>query len=66
MNNNHDRAALLIAMAAVLNARIAGMVAENDFRKQKGETVAYDEMAFETEIVNSGCSEADARNLLGW
>lgn len=39
------RAAVLIARAAALNAEIAGMIAENQWRQSNGNAMAYDEAA---------------------
>lgn len=41
-----QQAAFIIAQAAVFNAEIAGMVAENQWRTHRGEVIAYAEDAF--------------------
>jgi hypothetical protein len=63
--NENQKAALLMARAAVLNAKIAGMVAENDFLKQRDMSIAYDEAAFCKVVDESGCTENAALTLLG-
>ena len=50
-----QKAAYIIAMAAMLNARTAGMVAENRIREMNGHAHAYGEADFEREINASGC-----------
>ena len=47
--------AYVVAMAAVLNAQVAGMVAENQWRSHRGEVIAYAEDAFSDLIDKSGC-----------
>ncbi|MCH7910952.1 MAG: hypothetical protein IIB38_15225 [Candidatus Hydrogenedentes bacterium] len=55
-----ERAAFLIAQAAILNAEIAGMVAENMQREAVGASMAYGEDAFQEVIDKSICKrEAD-------
>ena len=55
-----ERAAFLIAQAAILNAEIAGMVAENMQREACGHSMAYGEEAFQQVIDKSICKrEAD-------
>ena len=44
--NEEARAAFIVAQAACANARIAGMVAENQHRLSLGQSIAYDEAAF--------------------
>lgn len=41
-----ERIAFVTARAAELNARVAGMVAENQLRQQRGESIAYGEAEF--------------------
>jgi len=50
-----QQAAYLIAQTAVLNATIAGMVAENMQRKALGQSMAYVEDAFQDFINDSRC-----------
>lgn len=50
-----QKAAFIMAQAAVLNAEIAGMVAENIYRQACGKTIAYDEQAFEVLVGRSSC-----------
>ena len=52
--NEEQRIAYVIAQAAVLNATIAGMVAENEYRKQCGNQIAYDEICFVKAVESSG------------
>lgn len=47
--NENARAAFIMAQAALLNARIEGLKATNEYRARRGESQAYDESAF-TEI----------------
>lgn len=53
---DEQKAAFIMAQAAVLNAEIAGMVAENMQRQALGHSMAYDEAAFETLVNRSGCN----------
>ena len=46
--------AYAMAMTAVFNAQIAGMVAENDQRKHLDQSMAYDEDACQKAIDSSG------------
>ncbi|MDH5667859.1 MAG: hypothetical protein OEY86_07610 [Nitrospira sp.] len=48
--------AFLIAQAAILNATIAGMQAENQQRIHRGESIAYPERAFEAVCNDSLCN----------
>jgi hypothetical protein len=48
--NEDQRAAFIVAQAAMLNARIAGMEAENRGREHRGEAPAYVQIAFEQVI----------------
>lgn len=48
------RAAILFAKSAELNARVAGMVAENTNREQRGESMAYTESDFDSVIIDCG------------
>lgn len=41
-----QKAAFVVAQAALLNARVAGMTAENQYRSSRGLTIAYGEDAF--------------------
>ena len=41
-----QKAAFVVAQAALFNARVAGMVAENQYRTSRGLMVAYGEDAF--------------------
>ncbi len=40
-------AAFVLSQTALLNAEVAGMLAENDYRLHRGETVAYRDEDFE-------------------
>lgn len=51
------RAAVLVARAAALNAEIAGMIAENQWRQSNGNAMAYDEEAFFQAIARNGLGE---------
>ncbi len=42
-----QKAAFIMAQAACLNAEIAGMVAENQWRAHRGESPAYSEQGFQ-------------------
>ena len=44
--NKNQAAAYVMAQAALLNAEIAGMQAENEFRTQIGKTIAYGDESF--------------------
>jgi len=46
--------ALVLALAAKLNATVAGMVAENNQREHQGESMAYQQDSFQIEIERSG------------
>lgn len=59
-----QRCAFLVAQAAVLNARVAGMHAENMMRVHRGENIAYAEEAFEKEISSSVCNWNSAIDYL--
>jgi hypothetical protein len=48
-------AAQVMAIAAELNCRVAGMVAENQFRAHRGEAPAYVEEDFERAHLDTGC-----------
>jgi len=50
-----QKAAFIIAQAAVLNATILGMEAENSMRAYRGEAPAYDETAFIHAVNASSC-----------
>ena len=50
-----QQAAYIMAMAAVLNATVAGMVTANKQREMDGESQAYPESAFTDAINTSGC-----------
>jgi len=52
-------AAYVNAMAAVLNARVAGMEAENTTRLRRGEPLAYSYDEFQEAIEESGCHHND-------
>lgn len=52
--NDEQKAAYIIAQAAVLQATVAGMAAENMIRWHRSESMAYDESAFEDAINKSG------------
>lgn len=45
--NSQEACAYVIAQAAALNARIAGMVAENQWRLHVGQAMAYNEVDFQ-------------------
>lgn len=48
--NEQQRSAFVIAQAAMLNAEIAAMQAENQMRAHRGETPAYADMEFNAVI----------------
>lgn len=58
--NENQRAAFIMAQAAVLQAEVAGMVAENQHRLSLGHSIAYGEDAFQAAIARSGCAHNDA------
>jgi len=43
---DEQKAAFVMAQAALLNARVAGMVAQNQFRMSYDNSISYDENAF--------------------
>ena len=49
------QAARVMALAAELNCKVAGMDAENKHRVSIGESIMYGEDAFEAVIVETGC-----------
>jgi len=51
-----QRCAFLIAQAAVLNAKVFGMQAENMQRAHRGESMAHTEQSFQNEIDGSICA----------
>lgn len=53
--NEEQKAAYIIAMAANLNATVAGMQAKNQMCEYRGECPAYVETDFERAINASGC-----------
>ena len=53
--NEEQKAAFVMAQAAVLNAIIAGMQAENQMREHQGYVPAYVESHFQDAINASGC-----------
>lgn len=59
-----QRCAFLVSQSAVLNARIAGMQAENQQRIHRGESLAYAEDAFNKEIDASICNWNSALDYL--
>jgi hypothetical protein len=50
-----QKAAYVMAMVAIFNAQIAGMVAENMQREHLGGSMAYTEKEFQKVIDESGC-----------
>ena len=52
---DEQKAAYIMAQAAVLNATVAGMTAENEDRISRGLTIAFDEAAFVAVVNDSGC-----------
>jgi len=60
---DEQKAAYIMAQAAILNATIAGMVAKNQGRASRGETMAYDEEDFVIEIDDSSCHHHAVLNL---
>lgn len=50
-----QKAAYIMAQAAALNARVAGMRAENDWRISCGNSIAYTEEHFEAVVTEYGC-----------
>lgn len=63
--NKELAAAVLNAKAAVLNARISGMVAENMMRASDGAAMAYVEADFQAVLRDSGINEELFDILLG-
>ncbi len=57
--------AYVLAMIAVLNATIAGMVAENMQRQHRGESMAYVQADFAQEIKGSGMHHNAVLTTLG-
>lgn len=62
---NEQALALVFARSAVLNARVAGMIAENDYCKQVGKTVAYGKDDFEKAIEESGLHRNEIVQMFG-
>ena len=58
-----EKAAFVVAQAAILNARVQGMVAENMQRSHRGESMAYMEDHFVKVVDESGIGHND---LIGW
>lgn len=58
------KSAYIIAQAAVLNARVAGMVAENQDRIRKGESLAYIEEDFRKLVDKSSCGHNEVISYL--
>lgn len=59
-----QRAAFLISQSVVTMVEALGMVAANDYRKHRGEVIAYDEAAFEELIQRSGIGHNAALGTL--
>ena len=57
------RAAVLIARAASLNAEVAGMNAANELCRSLGQTLVYDEKAFQFAIEYNRMGENNIINL---
>ena len=55
-----QKAAFIMAQAAVLNAQVAGMVAENDQRKHRDEAMAYVYDDFDALVRASVCDHNSA------
>lgn len=51
---DEQQAAFINSQTAIFNAVIAGMVAENNNRMMRGESLAYTEAHFQEAIENSG------------
>lgn len=51
---DEQKAAYVMAQAAIMNATVTGMIAENYTRMSRGESLAYGEEAFQELINNSG------------
>lgn len=51
-----QKAAIIMARAAELNATVAMMQAKNLERTSEGMTAAYDEKAFDDAIIATGCN----------
>lgn len=52
-----QRVAYVLAQAALLNARVAGMQAENQQREIDGKSLSYVNEHFEDEIRNAGLGD---------
>lgn len=50
-----QKAAIIMSRAAELNAKVAGMQAENQQRLIQGDSPMYNEEAFNNEIIATGC-----------
>ena len=57
-------AALLMSRCACAVIEACGMLAENQFRERRGESVAYAEGAFQQVLLNSGIGYNDAIGIL--
>lgn len=62
---DEQKAAFIMAQAAVLNAEITGMAAENYIRMYRGEALAYDEQAFQAAVNRSPCHHNAVLTLFG-
>jgi len=57
-------AAYVFSQSIAALARINGMIALNEYRKMRGETIAYDEGAFEEVIQDFGLFHNEVINTL--
>ena len=55
-----SKSAFIVAQAAMLNAEIAGMQAENQWRANCGHSPAYDGTAFQFVIERYGCLDCNS------
>jgi hypothetical protein len=54
--SQEEKAAVIIANAARLNATVAGMIAENDERLRRNAALAYTEESFSNAVIDCGCA----------
>jgi hypothetical protein len=62
--NHNEAAAVIMARAAALNARVSGMNAENQHRLSVGNSVAYGEEAFLDAITEEQCDHNATWSLI--
>lgn len=56
--DKNQRVAFILTQVALLNARVAGMQAENQQREIEGKSLAFTQEHYDDEIRNSGLNDA--------